>query len=84
MLAFMLNDRHAHTQMIDRMGGTAAVAAALGQTQSTISNWRRRGIPWRVRPRLARLAVRRGIKLPVNFLGLNHWRTKVAKLAVRR
>ncbi len=54
--------------LIDRLGGSKAVAEALKQKQSTISMWRVRGVPWRFRPAVVALAKRRGVSVPRNFL----------------
>lgn len=59
--------KHEHI-IIDRLGGSKAVAEALHQKQNTISMWRIRGVPWRFRPALAALARRQGVSLPRNFL----------------
>jgi hypothetical protein len=56
-------------QLIDDLGGNAALAKALGLTPNAISNWRKRGIPWKVRPTVARMAAEKAVELPVNFWG---------------
>lgn len=57
-----------HEHLIDRLGGTRAVADALGQNLSTVSMWRQRGVPWRFRPAVANLAKRQKVPLPKAFL----------------
>lgn len=57
-----------HEHLIDRLGGTRAVADALGQNLSTVSMWRVRGVPWRFRPAVANLAKRQKVPLPKAFL----------------
>lgn len=54
--------------IIDQLGGYKAVAAELGQNDTTIANWRTRGVPWRWRPVVAALAKKRRIAVPENFL----------------
>lgn len=55
--------------IIDALGGPKKVADELGGLlPQRVANWKTRGIPWRMRHRLARLAERRGIKLPKGFL----------------
>jgi len=56
--------------IIDKLGGTTAVAAALGQNPNAVSNWRAREIPWRWRPALAKIASEKGVELPPEFLGI--------------
>lgn len=56
-------------QLIDDLGGNAALAKELKRTPNAISNWRTRGIPWKVRPVIARLAAERGVGLPADFWG---------------
>jgi len=60
----------AHSDIIDKLGGTGALAATLGIKDSAVSMWRSedRGIPWRWRPRIAQLAKQRKVELPPTFL----------------
>ena len=55
--------------IIDRLGGAKALAEALGLTKQAVTNWRlgKRGIPWRHRPAIARLAADRAEALPIGF-----------------
>lgn len=55
--------------LIDELGGNIALADAMGCTPNAVSNWRTRGIPWKKRPLIARLAAARGVGLPDNFWG---------------
>ena len=55
-------------QIIDGLGGTGAVADRLRLSQNTVSNWKRRGIPWRYRPAIAAMASAASIDLPAGFL----------------
>ena len=48
-------------ELIDAMGGTAAVARALGVRNPSVAEWRRGGIPTARLWRLAVLAEQRGI-----------------------
>lgn len=57
-----------HSALIDNLGGTSAVARALGVADQTVSSWRERGVSWRYRPTLATMARRRKIALPADFL----------------
>jgi hypothetical protein len=56
-------------QLIDDLGGNTALAKELSLTPHAISNWRTRGIPWKMRPTIARMAGERGISLPQDFWG---------------
>lgn len=56
-----------HNELIEALGDTKAVADNLGQLESTVSNWKVRGIPWRWRNRLAKIARRKQIPLPEGF-----------------
>lgn len=55
--------------LIDGLGGNTELAKALNLTPNAISNWRTRGIPWKMRPVVARMAEERGIALPEGFWG---------------
>lgn len=54
--------------IIDKLGGTKAVATELTQNDSTISMWRQRGVPWRWRQSIAAMAARKDVALPEGFL----------------
>lgn len=56
-------------QLIDDLGGNSALAKELNLTPHAISNWRSRGIPWKMRPTIARMAEERGLQLPDDFWG---------------
>lgn len=58
-------------QLIDDLGGNAALAKALNRSPNAISNWRKRGIPWKVRPTVARLAAEKAVALPTDFWGVS-------------
>lgn len=47
--------------VIDELGGTLKVSSALGLEKSTVSTWRRRGIPASRWASLVRLASDRGV-----------------------
>ncbi len=55
-------------EVIVAIGDSAEVAQQLGIGQSTVSNWKLRGISWRMRPKIKDLARRRRVKLPEDFL----------------
>lgn len=55
--------------LIDELGGNIALAEIMGCTPNAVSNWRSRGIPWKKRPIIARLAAERGVSLPLGFWG---------------
>lgn len=65
---------HAHSLLIDRLGGTVttarAAAAHAGRTLSsqTVSQWRTRGIAYEWRPTLAVLLAGKDIEVPTDFL----------------
>jgi hypothetical protein len=56
-------------QLIDSLGGNSELAKALNLTPNAISNWRIRGIPWRMRPAIARIAAEKAVALPSDFWG---------------
>ena len=53
--------------LIDNLGGNTALADLMDCTPNAVSNWRTRGIPWRLRPAIAKLAAERGVPLPADF-----------------
>ena len=53
--------------LIEKLGNTGKVAAALGVNDSTVSMWKKRGIPWRYRPAVASLALQCGVVVPADF-----------------
>lgn len=67
-----------HEDIIVKLGDTAAVQEAVNAelaasgaeplTLSSVSVWKARGIPWRFRPTIARLARSRNVLLPADFL----------------
>lgn len=57
-----------HAEIIDALGGTGAVATALGCKDNAVSNWRERGIPWRKKGEVARLAKEKRVMIPADFL----------------
>ena len=58
-----------HAAIIAELGGSKSLSEELGQSRQNINNWKKRGIPWRWRPRIADLAVAAGKQssLPDNF-----------------
>lgn len=59
------------SDIITLLGGKQAVAEALGVSAGAVANWKleTRSIPWKHRPKLARIADERGVSLPPEFLG---------------
>jgi hypothetical protein len=57
-----------HATLIEALGGATILAGKLGVARTTVVHWKRRGIPWRLRARVKRLAVARSIKVPARFL----------------
>jgi hypothetical protein len=65
---------HTHSILIDRLGGTVAVAKAAGARAGeplrpqSVTQWRKRGIahPWR--PTIAAMAQDANIEVPADFL----------------
>lgn len=53
--------------IITELGGTKLVADALGVQTNVVANWRVRGIPWKRRHAVARLAADLGKPLPSSF-----------------
>jgi hypothetical protein len=58
-----------HAEIIVALGGTVAVAKAVGVSGQVVTNWKTRGISWRYRGAVAKLAATRGVVLPGDFLG---------------
>jgi hypothetical protein len=67
-----MRNRHDHAQLVEGLGGPAAVAKRLGlpgnRAEATVWNWLHRGIPWEWRNAVAELAACDGLGLPENFL----------------
>ncbi len=63
-------------ELLDGLGGSKAVADALNDWYGTsmtgqcVSNWKARGIPYRVRGRLVVMAGKR-VKVPKDFFGID-------------
>lgn len=58
-----LSDR----DILDKLGDET-LNDELGVTEHQAKKWRQRGIPWKDRAKIARLAQSRRIKLPANFI----------------
>jgi len=56
------------SKVIEALGGHQVVAAKLGLSKQQGVHFWRRGIPWKYRPIIKRLAKAKRIKLPANFL----------------
>lgn len=65
-----------HARFIDDLGGPTAVAEAIryrmgrGLTSQAVSNWKRRGIPYRYRGALTVLAQEKEVETPADFFGV--------------
>jgi hypothetical protein len=57
-----------HSEIIDALGGPSAVGAAVKSKPNSVSMWRERGIPWKRRLAVARLAKEKSVPLPADFL----------------
>lgn len=57
-----------HSELIVALGDTSSVADALGLKDTQVSNWKQRGVSWRYRHKLAKLAKRKRVELPADFL----------------
>jgi hypothetical protein len=57
-----------HAEIIVALGGTVAVAKAVGVSGQVVTNWKTRGISWRCRGAIAKLAASQGVALPGDFL----------------
>lgn len=62
-----------HSKLINKLGGTAAVARFLKVPANYVSKWRRRGIPWHHRFAVSQLAAEYEVNLPEEFLNENPW-----------
>lgn len=56
------------SDIIDALGGPAALAKLFGLSVAAVSYWKTRGISWEYRPRIAALAQERQVELPPDFL----------------
>lgn len=63
-----MSDTFRHKDFIKALGGPAAVADARGVTLRAARSWQYRGVPWRQRPAVARIAEQMGVDLPPGFL----------------
>lgn len=54
--------------VIERLGGIAVVARALGKTDHAVKKWTQRGIPWKYRPQVKKLAAEQRKTVPANFI----------------
>ena len=69
----------AHTKLLDDLGGPKAVTDAINamlalstpMTGQAVSNWKRRGIPWRFRGPLVVIAQNKDVATPADFFGIN-------------
>lgn len=56
------------SDFIEELGGSAKVAEELGLPVNVVSNWKKRGIAWPWRARVADLAKRSKVSVPKGFL----------------
>jgi hypothetical protein len=56
------------TRLVDKLGGNEPLARAVGRDFSTISHWKKSGIPAHMWPRIARIAAQHGISTSVDRL----------------
>jgi hypothetical protein len=71
-----------HSTIIDQLGGTYAVAHAVGCNPSNVSRWRKVGIPAERFPIIVKLAARSGYR-EVTFEVLHAGRTALLRRAAR-
>lgn len=65
----MLPKATSDKDLILKLGGPSAVAAALGYKVDAVKKWSSRGvIPWKVRGRVKKLASQKRKAVPTNFL----------------
>jgi len=57
-----------HSNIIEAIGGTTRVASVFGLSTQNISNWKRRGIPWKYRFKILQRAKEMRVRLPDSFL----------------
>jgi hypothetical protein len=57
-----------HDRFIERLGDSLVVAKSLGIPVNRVSNWKRRGVPWHWRHKVAQMAKEQDIALPAGFL----------------
>lgn len=57
-----------HRDLIKALGGAKAVSEQIQQPRSVVSNWMKRGVPWRWRNEIAALAKVKRVDLPNGFL----------------
>ena len=70
-----------HGKLIDDLGGYIAVATRLRQKPRAVSNWRKRGVPWKWRPAVEAMADRAKVKLPSGFFAFPGPESKAVRLA---
>jgi hypothetical protein len=70
ILTDMLSPALTDAEVIAKLGGPALVAEKLEYTEWAVKKWlqRDRGIPWKDRPKVAKLASAKRVKLPADFL----------------
>jgi hypothetical protein len=61
-----MKDTLSDRDILEAIGDEALIAAAI--TPHCVKQWRYRGIPWRYRSTVAKLAAKKRVKLPPNFI----------------
>ena len=61
-------DLHEHASFIAALGGSTKLARTLNLETKVVDNWRRRGIPWKWRPRCHVVAKDALVDPPRSFL----------------
>lgn len=59
---------HKHEKLIDELGGYQRIASELTLKESRVRLWKLRGVAWKFRPTIARMAIERRVELPKDFL----------------
>jgi hypothetical protein len=57
-----------HAEIINALGGCAALGREFGRNTKSVHNWKSRGIPSKWRIEMVPLAKKRGVTLPGDFL----------------
>ena len=56
-----------HSDLIESLGGNRSVADEVGAKPTAVANWRKRGIPWKYRVPVGKMAATRGVVVPSGF-----------------
>jgi hypothetical protein len=66
-VADMSSPTPSDSEVIAKLGGPAFVAERLEYTEWAVKKWLQRGIPWKDRGKVARLAKAQRVRLPADF-----------------